>query len=380
MVEKKELREKIDFLIWAFRFLSIIVFGIYLYSTFSLIDYKKFLSFSHVIYIFVLAKYALILLLQMLILLLITIATKVLGVGFYLPKNSTLLPLIGFTTLNNNLLSFIKDPLEWASSILPDMIAGILSLIFLVIGLMILGYLNKGKIDFALWIFLLAELALILSLIFGFQSFKTVTIDNLSDFVKTPLFIHSVIAILFLEITTQLSYFSTFLIPVKERIKRNITLINKFEKLTPQEISVGIEEEIRRARLVEKLSPVATLFTSGVVTGPLAERKFNMQFLAKLKAYYDFMKNKDPELQDKLVGIKTIPTITQLLVTIFISLIIRGLLVIGLSFIVLFLPIYLGGTFMGGKILELSYIEVYVIYISTAFLLLYAISELLGRI
>ena len=179
---------------------------------------------------------------------------------------------------------------------------------------------------------------------------------------------------------SQLSYFSTFLIPIKERIKRNTAMISRFEHLTPQEISEKVEEETRERRILEKLSPMAALFTSEAYFGPVGGRKFSMQYLAKLKSYYDFMKEKDPELREKIIGLKTVPTSFDVFVRMIVFSFLKLGFVIGVTLALLLMPQAYASTLLGSRIVELSLIEIYVIYVGTAFLLFYVLSEFLKKV
>ena len=376
----KALQSRMDILITIFRLLSLVLFSVFLYSTFSLIQYQNFLKFGNMIYLFILLKYFLIFILRLFFVAIAIISRILVGKNVGFLENFELLPLVGLTSMNDDLLSFLNNPVKWLTGSLSNIIVGILSLIFLIIPLLTLGYLNRGKMEYALWVFLLAEMALVLSLIFGYQTFKPTTIRDLGDFLASPLFWQAIISIIFLESMAHLSYFSTFLIPARDRIRRNIVFINRFEKLTPQEISIKISEELGKKRIVEKLSPVASLFTSEYVIAPLEERVLSTQFLAKIKTYYDFMKDKDPEIESRIIGEKSLSPFGKLLSDIIISFIIRLFLTIVVAFAVLQIPQMIGGAVLRGIILESSYIEVYILYIGTIFLLLYVIGELLERL
>ncbi len=370
--------KRLDFMIQFFRLISIILFAIYLYSVFSLIQYDKFLKFNSLLFVFVLMKRLLVLFIYFMFFLVYFIASQ-LGLDF-IPPNAGILTLLGFTNMNNALVDFLSDPTKGFLEILPNIVTGVISLTFLLIALFVLGYLNRGNINFALWIFFLAEIALILSFIFGYQTFQISEISSVLDLMGTPLFTHALIAIFYLEAFSQLSYISTFLIPIKDRIKRNEAMIKRFESLTPQEVSEGVVEEMRERRLLEKLSPIASLFTSDYYVGPVHERRFNMRYLAKLKSYYDFIKEKDPELREKIIGLKTVPTTTEIFFRMILSSVLKLIIIVGLTMGLLFLPQAYAASLLGSKIFELSLIEVYVIFVATAVLLFYVASEFLRRI
>ena len=378
MPEKLDYGKNLEFMVQTFRILSIIIFGIYIASTFALIQYSKFLSFHNLIYIFIVLKYVLFLFIYFFFALIFLLGSQ-LGAPFFDMKTA-IFSIVGFSNLNKDFVAFLYDPAKNILSLLPNLVTGIMSLTILLIALLILGYLNKGNVNLALWVFFLAETALFLAVLFGYQTFKVPVINNLADLIKTPLFVHSLIAIFYLEAMSQLSYFSTFLIPIKERIKRNTAMIQRFEHLTPQEVSVKVEEETRERRVLEKLSPMAALFTSEAYFGQIGGRKFSMQYLAKLKSYYDFMLDKDPELREKIIGLKTVPTGFDVFVRMIVFSILRLGFVIGITLALLLLPQAYGSTLLGSKIVELSLIEIYVIYIGTAFLLFYVLSEFLKKV
>ncbi len=378
MPARLDYGKNLEFMVHAFRILSIIIFGIYIASTFSLIQYSKFLSFHNLIYIFIVLKYILFLFIYFFFALILFLGSQ-LGAPLFGMKTA-IFSIVGFSNLNKDFVNFLYDPAKNILSLLPDLVTGLMSLTILLLALLILGYLNKGNVNLALWVFFLSEIALLLAVLFGYQTFKVPVINNLADLIKTPLFAHALIAIFYLEAMSQLSYFSTFLIPIKERIKRNTAMIQRFEHLTPQEISEKVEEETRERRVLEKLSPMAALFTSEAYFGPLGGRKFSMQYLAKLKSYYDFMLDKDPELREKIIGLKTVPTGFDVFVRMILSSILKLGFVIGITLALLLLPQAYGSTLLGSKIVELSLIEIYVIYIGTAFLLFYVLSEFLKKV
>ncbi|MGQ4892421.1 MAG: hypothetical protein ACP6IP_08040 [Candidatus Njordarchaeia archaeon] len=378
MPEKLDYGKNLEFMVQAFRIISIVIFGIYIASTFSLIQYSKFLSFHNLIYIFIVLKYFLFLFIYFFFMLIILLGGY-LGAPVF-DMREAIFSIVGFSNLNKDFVEFIYHPFEKILTLLPNLITGILSMTVLLIALLILGYLNKGNVNLALWVFFLSEVALLLAVLFGYQNFKVPVINNLADLMQTPLFVHALIAIFYLEAMSQLSYFSTFLIPIKERIKRNTAMISRFEHLTPQEISEKVEEETRERRILEKLSPMAALFTSEAYFGPVGGRKFSMQYLAKLKSYYDFMKEKDPELREKIIGLKTVPTSFDVFVRMIVFSFLKLGFVIGITLALLLMPQAYSSTLLGSRIVELSLIEIYVIYVGTAFLLFYVLSEFLKKV
>ena len=92
------------------------------------------------------------------------------------------------------------------------------------------------------------------------------------------------------------------------------------------------------------------------------------------------MLDKDPELREKIIGLKTVPTGFDVFVRMILSSILKLGFVIGITLALLLLPQAYGSTLLGSKIVELSLIEIYVIYIGTAFLLFYVLSEFLKKV
>ncbi len=380
MLRLEVFKEKtpLDVMIIFFRVITLIVFGIYLYSTYSLIDYRQFLRFDKILYIFVVIKDLAMLLIFYLFTFAVIIGREIFGLQ--ISQNAGYLILIGFTNISPDFPAIVENPANWLIGILNHFVSGLMSLFVLIIALMILGYINTGKVDFGIWVFFLAELSLILAVIFNMQSFAVPVMKTPADFARSPLLTHSIIALVFIESMTQLSYFSTFLMPLKERIKRNTVVINRFESLTPEAIAEGVEEETKETRILEKLSPVAAYFTSEYHVSPIQGYKFSMRYLAKLKNYYDFISSKDPELRDKLVGLKTIPTWSDAVFRSLLYLILKIIIVVGLAFLVLSLPQYYSLTFLGSRIFELSLIEFYIIYVGTAVMFLFVLGELIRKL
>lgn len=200
---------------------------------------------------------------------------------------------------------------------LKPFVSGTVILILLVVFLFSIGFIKTGEYEYVLWSFLLVLLSLLLGLMFlpNQLHIPQLKLDNLSYILSTSLFRSLLILYFFLVIGQQLSFFSSVFVPLSNRAKRITSKITSLEKIEKKEQKEETQEQKalnEQTDIIEQLSAHSRANFGKSRQNYSFTGKESKRFVSsKLRSFVEKEKKKKRNLIDSLAGKGSLPDLKR---------------------------------------------------------------------
>ncbi len=265
-----------------------------------------------------------------------------------------------------------------------NLIFGFTSLVFIISSILIIGFIRRGSLESLFTLLIIMYFDLIFLGLFtevfhieGVSGFEFTSIINVIRILSTQEILFFVITFILVEFGQVYAFFYSYAKPLSDRLERLIAQLGRVERIVERERMQPRERKLEETKFIEVLSPLAKSIIRDAYEGyAFLGEGTSLYVSAKLKSYVKRMQEKSSDFFESISGVlatpKVITIIMSLLLSFFTKVAIGLIVVVGSTYLLLFVLSRLGG----GTIVEMNRVEAYV-YVNIALISLIYLAVLI---